>query len=222
MKHNPRIVLIHATPLSQGIINLTFKRDMPDAEIVNILDDSLAKDRAKIKALDAAMDARFMSLVQYAHTINADCVLFTCSAFGTCIEKASPHFNFPVLKPNEAMFEEALARGKNIAMISTFAPSIATMVDEFNEAAAALNPQASLTPYFVDHAMEAFANGDEEKHHQLVAEQAAKIKADAIMLGQFSIANAYEKAQQSTIIPLLSSPDCAVRKIKRILKGETK
>ncbi len=62
-------------------------------------------------------------------------MLFTCSAFGPAIAQAASLIDIPVLKPNEAMFEAALQRGDNIAMIATFKPALSTMEAEFAEEA---------------------------------------------------------------------------------------
>jgi hypothetical protein len=37
----------------------------------------------------------------------------------------------PVLKPNEAMIEQAAARGRRIGLLSTFEPTLASMAQEF-------------------------------------------------------------------------------------------
>jgi hypothetical protein len=58
------------------------------------------------------MHERFQRLAQYAVDTGAQGILFTCSAFGPCIEAvARRHAGIPVLKPNEAMVEE-VARGR--------------------------------------------------------------------------------------------------------------
>ena len=41
------------------------------------------------------------------------------------------HAPMPVLKPNEAMIEQAVARGGKIGLLSTFPPTLASMPPEF-------------------------------------------------------------------------------------------
>ena len=50
------------------------------------LDDSLSTDLARDGALTPAMYQRFLMLARYAAFSGADAILFTCSAFGPCIE----------------------------------------------------------------------------------------------------------------------------------------
>ena len=89
---------------------------------MNLLDDSLSADLARDGRLTAAMTDRFLLLGRYAASTGADAILFTCSAFGPCIEAvAREHAPMPVLKPNDAMIEQAAARGHRIGLLSTFA-----------------------------------------------------------------------------------------------------
>ena len=104
-----RIALIHALSHSVAPINEAFARDWPQAQRMNLLDDSLSADLARSgRGLVAAMHARFARLAQYAVDTGAQGILFTCSAFGPCIEAvARRHAGIAVLKPNEAMVDEA-------------------------------------------------------------------------------------------------------------------
>jgi len=63
----------------------SFARLWPDARLMNLLDDSLGRPGARWPATDA-MTGRFLSLGRYAANTGADAILFTCSAFGPCIE----------------------------------------------------------------------------------------------------------------------------------------
>ena len=62
----PRIALIHALAHSPPAINAVMARMWPEAERMNLLDDSLSADLARAGALDAAMTARFVALADYA------------------------------------------------------------------------------------------------------------------------------------------------------------
>ncbi len=123
-----RITLIHALKHSIAPIEASFARLWPDARLMNLLDDSLSADLARDGRLTDAMTGRFLSLGRYAASTGADAILFTCSAFGPCIEAvAREQAPMPVLKPNEAMIEQAAARGRRIGLLSTFEPTLASM-----------------------------------------------------------------------------------------------
>src|SRR3954471_13344361 len=122
-----RIALIHALKHSIIPVEASFARLWPEARLMNLLDDSLSADVARDGRLTDAMTARFISLGRYAAGTGADAILFTCSAFGPCIEAvARAQAPMRVLKPNEAMVEQA-ARARRIGLLATFAPTLASM-----------------------------------------------------------------------------------------------
>jgi aspartate/glutamate racemase len=214
----PRIALIHATPVAVDPIKEAFAADWPDAEPVNILDDSLSLDRAAAGSISDELNDRIVDLARYARRIGADGILFTCSAFGSAIERAAGLLDIPVLKPNEAMFEAAITRGGRTAMIATFAPAQATMEAEFAEEAQRLGPDAQLKTIVVEPAMTALRSGDAETHNKLVAEAAQGLDGfDTIVLAHFSTARAARAVRAVTRIPVLTSPDAAVSKLKRLV-----
>ena len=86
-----RIALIHALAQSVPPINEAFARLWPEPTLMNLLDDSLSADVART-GLDARMHQRFMTLADYAVDCGADAILFTCSAFGPCIEAVARDF----------------------------------------------------------------------------------------------------------------------------------
>lgn len=122
----PRIALIHALAHSVAPIHQAFERDWPDVVRMNLLDDSLSADLARTRrGLDEAMHRRFMTLADYAVGTGAEGIVFTCSAFGPCIEAvAGRHAHIPVLKPNEAMIDEAARTGLRVGLIATFGPTL--------------------------------------------------------------------------------------------------
>ena len=218
----PRVALIHALAHSVAPINAALARDWPQAQRMNLLDDSLSADLARTAAsggqgLDAAMHQRFEALAAYAEGSGAQAILFTCSAFGPCIEAVAarrPHL--PVLKPNEALVAQALARGGRIGLIASFAPTLVSMPPEFG-------PGADLLTALASGAMEALNRGDGAAHDAAVVQAALQLVAQGcsvIALAQFSMARAQGAVEQALGLPVLTTPGSAVGLLRQRLQSQ--
>ena len=213
-----RIALIHATPLAIDPIASTFAAMWPEARLTNLLEDSLSQDLAAARELTASMHRRFSDLATYARDCGADAVLFTCSAFGPCIETARRVVGIPVLKPNEAMIEEALALGSRLALVATFEPSLPSMVAELEEAAQSRAQTVDITVRAVPGAMDALRAGRPQDHDAQIADAVRDLdNVDAVILAQFSMARANAAAAKATAAPVLTSPNSAVLRLKSLL-----
>ena len=216
----PRIALIHATPLSMAPIQTAFERHWPQARRMNLLDDSLSVDRAEAGELTAGMKQRFIDLARYAGDCGCAGILFTCSAFGPAINAAAWASGIPTLKPNEAMFEQALARSRDgqavkLGLVATFQASIGSLAEELLDMAKQRGIEVELKSVFVPDAMHDLAHGRTAEHHRKVAEATAQLNdCDAILLAQFSMADAAQQAQARVAPPVFTSPDCAVLALK--------
>ena len=216
-----RIGLIHATPLAVQPIAASFAALWPQARLHNILDDSLSVDRARDGRLTESMTQRFIDLSHYAVRCGCEALLFTCSAFGPAIEAAAAGSGVPTFKPNEAMFDAALALAKHdavlrIGLLATFEPSIASMAQELQACASQRGLRIAIEAGHVPEAMDDLQRGQAQLHHQKIAQAAAALPAcDVIMLAQFSMAAAQPLAQRASNAPVLSSPDCAVTELRR-------
>lgn len=216
----PRIALIHATPVAIEPIVSAFKRLWPQARTANLLEDSLAADLAADGRLTEKMIARFVTLGHYVHDCGADAILFTCSAFGPAVEATQATLNIPVLKPNEAMLEEALAAGSRIGLIATFEPSIPALAAELEQMAQRKRMKLQMTTRAVPAALTALHAGDSARHDRLIAAAAEDIgDCDAIVLGQFSMASAAEVIAPRDGCKVLTSPAAAVTQLKQRLLG---
>ncbi len=158
---------------------------------------------------------RFDELSGYALSLGTKAILFTCSAFGPAIEKVAGRAPVPVLKPNEAMFIEALATGRRIAMLATFEPSIASMEEEFGIEAQRAGVPATVRSVLVPGALAALQAGRRDEHDaRIVAAGRALSDCDAIMLAQFSMAPAAVALRAGVSVPVLISPSSAVATLK--------
>ena len=213
---HPRVVLVHAVAVAVEPVNAAFADRWPEADVVNLLEDSLSRDRAAERELTPDMYRRFAALTRYALDIGARGILFTCSAFGDAIRAAAETAPVPVLKPNEAMFEAALGAGKHIGMLATFEPSVASMEQEFRHAARDAGSDASIETICVPAAMTALRGGDGDMHNRLLAEAAPRLAhCDAVMLAHFSTSRALDAVTKVLARPVLTSPGAAVDKLRR-------
>lgn len=213
-----RIALIHATSLAIEPIVSAFAALWPEARLTNLLEDSLSQDLAAAGELTPSMHRRFCDLATYAEDCGADAVLFTCSAFGPCIETARRVVGIPVLKPNEAMIEEALAHGSRLALVATFEPSLPSMVAELQEAAQGRSQAVDITVRAVPGAMDALRAGRPEEHDTRIADAVRDLdKIDAVILAQFSMARASAAVAKATTTPVLTSPNSAILHLKSLL-----
>jgi len=215
-----RVALIHAVRVAIQPVEEAFARHWPDAARMNLLDDSLSRDRSRDGKLTPAMFQRFRTLTDYALATGADGILFTCSAFGPAIEAAREGKGVPVLKPNEAMFREALGRGRRLGLLATFAPSVPSMEEEFREMARAAGREVELRSVCVPEAMTALDAGEGATHDRLVAAAAPQLAGcDAVMLAQFSTARARAAVAAVLDCPVVTSPDSAVLSLRRAVTG---
>ena len=212
----PRIALIHALKHSIAPIEAAFAKAWPDARLMNLLDDSLSADLARDGALNDAMTERFLALGDYAAATGADAILFTCSAFGPCIEAvAAAHAPMPVLRPNEAMIEQAVTMGKRIGLLSTFPPTLASMPPEFPGS-------VEVVPKLAEGALAALDRGDRATHDRLIVEASRDLRdCDVIALAQFSIAATALMVAEATGKPVVTTPDSAVQKLMKLLAAKS-
>lgn len=205
-----RIALIHAVRVAMQPVEDAFRRHWPEIERMNLLDDSLSMDRARDPELSAALSRRIGALADYAIGCGATGILYTCSAFGDAIETVKERLDVPVLKPNEAMFEEALRHGKHLGLLATFAASIPSTQADL--------PGVALESVCVPDAMAALQAGDGAEHDALLAAAAPRLRScDAIMLAQFSTARARDAVAAAVTCPVLTSPESAVLAMRKRL-----
>jgi aspartate/glutamate racemase len=219
----PRVALIHALALSVAPINRAFDDAWPQARRMNLLDDSLSADLDAAGRLDDAMTQRFIDLAAYAVRTGADGILYTCSAFGPCIDAVKARWpDMPVLKPNEAMVaqacewaraQECQTRPRRIGLIATFAPTLASMPAEFDA-------DVSVSTRLAAGALPALNAGDAATHDRLAVDCARALVSEGcelIALAQFSLARAAPAVREATSVRVLTTVDSAVERMKQAL-----
>lgn len=216
-----RIALIHALEESVAPARAAFATVWPEAYCFDLLDTSLAVDRAKRGILDQAMFGRFRALADYATSSEGlggrtSGILFTCSAFGPAIDAVKVETRVPVLRPNESAFEEALEAGSRVGLVVSFGPSLNSLEDELNAMAAERGRAVTIRSVLADGALTALKQGDGATHDRLVADAARRLTdVDVIILGQFSLARAQAEMERHSGPPIVTTPRSAAEAMRR-------
>ena len=157
------------------------------------------------------MTARFIALADYAIGTGVRGILFTCSAFGPCIDAVARRWpDIPVLKPNEAMIADAMKIGRRIGLVGSFAPTLVSMPAEFPA-------DITVLPVLAEGALDALTLGDTHLHDRLVVQAAQQVAAkgcDAVALAQFSLARAAPLVEHAVRVPVLTTVGSAVRLLR--------
>lgn len=207
-----RVAFIHALRQSLAPLDEEMDRQWPDSEGMHLLDGSLASDLATSPhGLDARFLARMMQLAEYAVRTGAAGILFTCSAFGRCIEHVARRLApLPVLEPNEAMVDEAVASGGRLGPVATFAPTLTSMVAEFPEGTELHVARAA-------GALEALQAGSGAGRDRLIVradEALVREGCTVSALAQFSMARAALAVALGAGVPAPTTVSSAVRRLR--------
>jgi Asp/Glu/hydantoin racemase len=217
------IALIHAIPESMPAAISAFGTGWPEADLVNIIDDSLFRGLSSGEAGRHAVVARFQALTEFAlgPTTDGRCpqaLLFCCSAFGYAIEQARIGKHVPILTPAEAGVTQALESGRRIGLVVSAEAAVSPLADEFAEAARAMNREYELVPIIATGAIEALRAGHGDEHDRLVAEAIASAPdTDVVLLGQFTMSRAASSLPREHMPPVLTTPASAVRRLRSLL-----
>ena len=213
------IGVVHATRVAVSPIEAAFESHWPETEAVQFIDESLVRDLDRIGHLTPAISERVVHLAEFAHRGGAQAILFSCSAFGPAIEAAGARLPVPVLKPNQAMLDEALAFGGHIQVLSTFRPSGPSIRRELEALAEQRKVDLTIEDSYVPGALDALHAGDPDTHDALIADAAADSRADVVLLAQFSMARARDAVSRRVDARVLSSPESAVLALKRMMRA---
>eukprot|EP00967_Tisochrysis_lutea_P151180 scaffold293606_cov28-Tisochrysis_lutea.AAC.1 len=227
-----RVVCIHAMKASLAPTERAFSRGFPQAQVAHLLDDSLSVDVAE-SGCDRVMEDRFSALGKYAlEHMSADAILFTCSAFGSAIERVQAESSIPVLKPNASLQHEIVSRGGTAGVLSMFRPTLDSIVQELNQMASAESKSLRVVPYFVEGALEELQRGEDARCGELIANATLRLLDDephisSIALAMFSMA--FARPQVTTAVAhlaahrpdlkIITSPDAAIADLRSVLNA---
>ena len=212
-----RVTMIHAIPESIPPVRLAFDDEFPEAEIINVLDETLLIDFDD--KLTPPLRQRMSNLIRYCQDNHADAIGLACSVYAPVVDSEKNLLEIPLVSSYGPVMSDAVAAGTRIGLISSVS---ATLSDaEYYLRLAAQKAGTTVEPNLClaeDLVTVMRAEGQTGLERRL-EEEALKLspEVDAILLGQFSFAAALSHLQQVSPVPVLSAPHSSARALKTLL-----
>lgn len=217
-----KIYIIHTSLVSHNDLQELFHEIIPEAEVFNIVDDSLLHDVMKNGSVDEKITGRVCDYFLAAERNGADLIFNQCSSVGKAADIAKKLVSVPVVKVDEAMAEKAVSEGKKIGMIATVKSTMRPSCDLVFAKAEEMGKEVEVVEYLVDGALDILMKEkNREKHNELVLEMVRKAEkeCDVILLAQGSMVVLLPLLKDISK-PVYSSPRLGVEKARKVLMGE--
>jgi len=214
-----RVAIISPSAIaSSGPVGPVFRELWPEADPINIMDESLYADYAHTRVIDDALVKRLDSLLRHSELSGARAAVFTGSVFGAIVEETRKTMSIPVLASYEAMIEAAFAAGPRLVVMTTSPYSMTNISADIARYARQHGRTYTQDSRVLDDARVAFRrNGDIREHFRLIAEATRGVECDAILLGQTSMDPAYDLVAHVAGRPVLTPLRTTVMKMRALL-----
>ncbi len=215
-----RIVLIHIYLPSIPAMEAAFAAVWPEVEVLHLVDEALHKDVDPSGVLTPEIYRRVATLVRHAVASGADGIIFSGSTFGPAVDEAGASVDVRVLKPDEAMAEDAIEAGSRIGLLYVSPDSVAILTQHLEEEAARRGREITVDARHVAGAKQAKTEGREDEHDRLIAEAAAALGGcEVLVIGQVSMSTAASLVADIPGRTVLTTPKAAVARIRRLVEG---
>jgi len=218
------IAYLHTSHVLIPVFADISRRQMPEVEQFHMVDESLIRNTIRAGKLTKTTIRRVLAMVQSARDGGADAIVVTCSSIGPAASRARDLFDFPVIRVDEAMAEQAVRRGRRIGVAATLRTTLEPTVALLREKAAAAGREAEIVESLSEGAFEAVLAGDTATHDRLLADALTRLApaVDVVVLAQASMARVAGKLPLVPgSAPILSSPELAVRSARSMLFPES-
>ncbi len=216
-----RVGIVHTFLYSVEDIKAQFRRQLPDVELVNIIDDSLLEEALAHKGLTPAIIRRICGYYANLQDLGCACALNQCSSVGEAADAASRLVSMPIYKIDRPMARQAAQAGTRVAVIATAISTVEPSSRLVETEAAKLGKTVQVDRCYVEGAYDCLLKtGDKERHNAMViakVEEAAK-DHDAIVLAQGSMFHLMPLLRHIQV-PVLTSLESGVAQIRAALQG---
>ena len=214
-----RVGVVHTFLYSVEDIKAQFKKQLPEVEMINIIDDSLLEEALANKGVTPNIIGRMYNYYKNLQDLGCVCALNQCSSVGEASDTVGKLINMPIVKIDAPMAEEAVKSGSKIAVIATAISTVEPSSRLVESKALAAGKTVKVDRCFVEGAYEfLLKTGDRQKHNEMVIAKIREAAAshDVIVLAQGSMYHLIPLITDIKI-PVLTSLETGVAQIRKFL-----
>ncbi|WP_418286443.1 aspartate/glutamate racemase family protein [Halorubrum sp. DTA46] len=218
-----RVALFHTVASLSGRFEELAAEHLDDAEWYHAVDESVLDDMLDAGELTPNVTERICTQLSLAQRGGADVILDTCSSTSPAVDIARALIDVPIVKIDDPMTERAIDLGDRIAVVATAASTLGpsrALIERKGEAA---GRDVTVETVLVDDAFEARRAGDRETHDELVSAAVEDLAddVDVVVLAQASMSHLEPSLSERVSVPLLSSPDLAMKRVAELASAST-
>jgi aspartate/glutamate racemase len=219
------VYIIHTSFVSVKDLNDLFHAEMPEAEIRNIVDDSLLPEVLANSGVTPGVTERMQRYYQAAASAGADLIFNQCSSVGEVADAVAKSVPVPVIKVDARMAEVACQTGRRIGVVATLETTLGPTCRLIEATGKRLGRPVEITRCLVRGAFDVLVGGNRARHNQMVLEAIRELanQVDVIACAQGSMAAILPELGQ-TKVPVLTSPalgvEHAVGELRRRLAAD--
>ena len=217
-----RLALVHTVaglvaPFRELAVEL-----MPEVETFDIVDETLLRDATTEARVSLDTARRLFAHLAAAERHGAHAILVTCSSMGGAVDAARAFAGVPLLRVDQAMAEQAVARGSRIGVLATLRSTLEPTGELVRRTARDAGRDVEVREQVAEGAFEALRDGDTERHDELVRTALRQVLgwADVVVLAQASMARVIDSLEpHERETPILSSPRLGMERTRDVLSA---
>jgi Asp/Glu/hydantoin racemase len=203
----------------EPMIRDLFRELLPDVKVVDFVDGDVLATVQRDGTISANSVRRMCHLAEAAEDAGVDLIFSACSSLGPAIDVARRLVRIPIVKIDDAMAREAVARAERIGVLATVPSTLAPTIDLIRAHAAEAARHVSITPRLCEGAFAILMGGDRDRHDAMVSEGARALagEVDLIVLAQASMARLAPRLAGETGMEVMASPRMGIQEVARLL-----
>ena len=219
-----KIGVIHATEAAVEPLRTSFSRLMPEAQLIEIVNQSLFELSNRPEGTDAFARRVFARVVFEAADAGAEGILIACNAYTSFVPMLEGFLDIPIIAVDRPMLERAVNDGTKIGVIATNPAGGPSAQAQMEIISKQFGKKPEFAVEIVEEALKVLKAGDTDRHDMLIAAAGRRLVdkgCDVIVLAQISMARAAVTMQELKI-PVLTSPDEGVLALRNAIHAQTR